>query len=274
MELTLKKSLGEFGIKLGGCDKNGKINWQWMHEKIDAGRWLNGASYQDGVFSFWTAEKIGDKKINGIAVEDEGQRKEIDSYVALKIAEWNAGREKLIAEIVAGTRPLEISIVGCDYPHYQPWVEGIQFEEQPIMTEAVARILRGYGIPMPSGIGICDFLGRLIGATPRPADKLPTGATDVTTGTWEGYSAEWALSWHIRLRDVLVAWAECQRQKTQRATEKREAVFAEAKKTGQPVLLESWSEDCNDPRESCNLDNVCVYAMPDGTKKQERTHTW
>ena len=54
----------------------------------------------------------------------------------------------------------------------------------------------------------------------------------------------------------------------------RQAKFDEARKTGKPVLLQRWSEPCNDPREQCSLDIVRQYAMPDGSVKTERNHTW
>lgn len=56
--------------------------------------------------------------------------------------------------------------------------------------------------------------------------------------------------------------------------EARQAKFDEAKRTGQRVELRSWMDDCNDPREECSLDHVTEYAMPDGTTKIERQHTW
>jgi hypothetical protein len=56
--------------------------------------------------------------------------------------------------------------------------------------------------------------------------------------------------------------------------EERQAKFAEAKRTGEKVLLRSWMADCNDPREECSLDHVTEYAMPDGTTEIMRYHTW
>ena len=50
--------------------------------------------------------------------------------------------------------------------------------------------------------------------------------------------------------------------------------FSEAKRTGKPVVIKQWSEECNDPNEECDIDNVYVYAMPDGSTKKERHHTW
>lgn len=52
------------------------------------------------------------------------------------------------------------------------------------------------------------------------------------------------------------------------------AKFAEAKETGEPVLLQSWTEDCNDPHEECSTDTIMTFAMPDGTRKTQRHHTW
>ncbi len=62
--------------------------------------------------------------------------------------------------------------------------------------------------------------------------------------------------------------------KAKAAAEEREAKFQEAREAGAPVLLHRWNEPCNDPREECNLDIIYEYAMPDGSTKVERHHTW
>lgn len=54
----------------------------------------------------------------------------------------------------------------------------------------------------------------------------------------------------------------------------RKAKFDEAHETGEPVILRMWSEDCDDPREECSLDNIVEYAMPDGSVKTVRSHTY
>jgi hypothetical protein len=58
------------------------------------------------------------------------------------------------------------------------------------------------------------------------------------------------------------------------ADQKRKAKFERARETGRPVLLAQWTEPCSDPREECSLDIVQQYAMPDGSVKTERNHTW
>lgn len=52
----------------------------------------------------------------------------------------------------------------------------------------------------------------------------------------------------------------------------RQAKFDKAKATGKPVILRSWTTDCNDPNEKCNTDIVVEYAMPDGNIERKRTH--
>ena len=70
-----------------------------------------------------------------------------------------------------------------------------------------------------------------------------------------------------------LAEAEAQAEKAKEdAIEKGK--FDEARVTGKPVTLNSWMEDCNDPREECSTDVVTLYAMPDGTRKINRQHTW
>lgn len=68
--------------------------------------------------------------------------------------------------------------------------------------------------------------------------------------------------------------AEEKRIGEEKKAEKERVAFEKARSTGKPVELFSWAEDCNDPKEECSTDIVTVYAMPDGTKKTKRIHTW
>ena len=67
---------------------------------------------------------------------------------------------------------------------------------------------------------------------------------------------------------------ELKETKKAEAKAERQAKFDEAAITGQPVVLQSYATDCNDPKEECSTDIVTVYAMPDGTTKTTRQHTW
>jgi len=76
------------------------------------------------------------------------------------------------------------------------------------------------------------------------------------------------------LRTLIIsrAWSAALREKAEQ--EKRVEKFTLARGFGKPVKIESWTADCNDPREQCSTDIVTIYAMPDGTRKQTREHTW
>jgi hypothetical protein len=53
---------------------------------------------------------------------------------------------------------------------------------------------------------------------------------------------------------------------------KEQLKLIEAKETNKRVLIQEWTEDCNEP--DCSLDKVYEWAMPDGTIRIERQHTF
>lgn len=71
-------------------------------------------------------------------------------------------------------------------------------------------------------------------------------------------------------RPAVKAKAEAQAKKEV----ERQVKFAEARTTGQPVLLRKWTTGCCDRREECDMDMHYEYADPDGTVRYEWSHTW
>lgn len=68
---------------------------------------------------------------------------------------------------------------------------------------------------------------------------------------------------------------EARTKERKEAKEKKEKeVFAKAKETGIKQELDRFAVDCCNPNEECNTDIVVIYAMPDGTKKEESHHTY
>jgi len=47
-----------------------------------------------------------------------------------------------------------------------------------------------------------------------------------------------------------------------------------AAETGERQFVRKYMDDCDDDKEECSLDVVSVYAMPDGSLKDFRSHTW
>jgi hypothetical protein len=80
------------------------------------------------------------------------------------------------------------------------------------------------------------------------------------------------------LIEMLEEEKRIQEQKQKEIKEKEEnkinEIFAKAKETGEKQKISSWFEPCNDHNEDCDLDNITEYAMPDGTRKTIRSHTY
>lgn len=64
-----------------------------------------------------------------------------------------------------------------------------------------------------------------------------------------------------------------QKHKTQKQKEIEEK-FKQAREIGEKVELERWSAGCDDPTADCDFDIIVKYAMPDGSTKTERYHTY
>ena len=95
------------------------------------------------------------------------------------------------------------------------------------------------------------------------------------------YTNQW---YEISNTDLMEIYGIIQRQedeigkqkkaKQEERETKRQEIFAKAKSTGERQVLARWNDECNDPEEECNIDNIVEYAMPDGSTKIERNHTW
>lgn len=64
------------------------------------------------------------------------------------------------------------------------------------------------------------------------------------------------------------------RAKQEERDMRRQEVFSKAKETGEKQVIAQHNDECNDPDEECSVDNIVEYAMPDGSVKIERHHTW
>lgn len=65
---------------------------------------------------------------------------------------------------------------------------------------------------------------------------------------------------------------DAEQQKAKHDT--KQAIFDKAAKTGDRQILRQWSDECCDPNEDCDFDNIIEYVMPDGSTKTKRFHTW
>ena len=72
----------------------------------------------------------------------------------------------------------------------------------------------------------------------------------------------------------VVEFAQPKRDKEAQKKAELNAKFEEAKRTGKPVEIFRTTTECNDPKIECSLDIITIWAMPDGTQKEERIHTY
>lgn len=96
---------------------------------------------------------------------------------------------------------------------------------------------------------------------------------------FDGDYGSWTLE--ISTNDLLAKIKEIENEINVKKEEKRktdkkyfEQKLAEAKEKNESVVLTSWSDECTDPHEECNIDNITKYVNPDGTTKIVRFHTY
>lgn len=77
-----------------------------------------------------------------------------------------------------------------------------------------------------------------------------------------------------KIKGILLAAMEKEREEKRRKQEELEAFFKLAESTGKKQCIRSWHVPCCDPKEECSLDICYEFAMPDGTTKVEKNHTW
>lgn len=75
-------------------------------------------------------------------------------------------------------------------------------------------------------------------------------------------------------KPILEAKKKACEERKAKSKASNELKFLEAKTTGKPVVLKRWSEECDGSTEECDIDNLTEYAMPDGSTKVVRSHSW
>ena len=92
-------------------------------------------------------------------------------------------------------------------------------------------------------------------------------------GGWEFDEKQTAIL--IQMAQKVIDEKQKKKEEKEKEVEEKEAeIFAIAKKTNEKQLIKSFPIECQDINEECDIDWVCVYAMPDGTKTEIISHTW
>ncbi len=121
----------------------------------------------------------------------------------------------------------------------------------------------------------------------RESEAVTVDGKDVeayTNRKGDGVLPQDGVLWFIDELDKVAIIEGVERKATEKQTRKDaeaaeaqakvEAAFAEAKTTGKPIVIKSWADECDGSTDDCSIDIVTKYAMPDGTTKITRTHTY
>ena len=204
---------------------------------------------------FLVEVKLNGKNCGGVGLFPADLEKVLELNTKLK-AERASEIEIIVNNIVSGTHKIEFGKVGCDYVHYQGWLRNIPnyLEAQKLMELAAIKVI---GEKYISG-SICDFLEKC-------AEKIYGKAF-----TW----IELGDKFEIDMVSLVIPLMDAKKKKEEIEQKRIDDLFEIAKQTGIAQEISHYLCGCNDKREACDVDIVTTYAMPDGTVKTERHHTW
>ena len=151
-------------------------------------------------------------------------------------AEKETAKEAEKQAYLNGTKKFELTSEDYDYPRYI------------ILSAVAADLLKELGVAKDVGY-----------------DTVLKADAEKALGT--SFTYQQAL-------DFISPIKKAEQEKEEAEKARIAAIFETAKETGKKQVLKSWMEECNDPKEECSTDSVTLWAMPDGSKKTTRTHTW
>lgn len=217
--------------------------------------------------------KIRGQKVGGVLIDDENL-KLIEKFFSELQQKRQQEKEKVVNDICEGRRFIDFRIVGVDYPHYSAWIDLKDFEGFEL--EILRKALEQFEIEV---VDVIEFLNNrlkehgLIGISTIEKFKEIPAANMVCCSEkqeYHGFKDTVVTSFQFSLSELLKPYL----QKKMQTKKEKEKIFEKAKETGQKQLLRKWAEECSDPNESCSVDVVYEWALPDGSVQMERHHTW
>ncbi|MCQ4924896.1 hypothetical protein NE686_17475 [Tissierella carlieri] len=106
--------------------------------------------------------KIGEEEINGVYLPDDIYDKLVKIEDEFR-EKRNALINNITDNIIDGKILIDFKIVGCDYPHYQPWIRNIPEELKGQEQKIIEKAIKAYHERLGKTIWIsnsCDYLER------------------------------------------------------------------------------------------------------------------
>lgn len=268
----------KFSFRNPGLDQYGTLVMEWKIEGIKENKDNDGYYYNSEFLSDKNAMSLVDVKINGKKIAGVVLPKDVLTEIKAIYEQLKAEREnninQVVNELVEGKRNIYFHIVGCDFPYYQAWVRNLpkdlQGLEQDIMTRAIKAIMgKNEYVSNP-----CDYLQKAanknIGSIEELGGNILNPEFNAEIQKYYGYKNTVVTGFEMKLVDILQPVLE----KREAYKKKLDAIFEKAKKTGEAQVIREWVDECNEKDLDCSLDIIRVYAMPNGTTKEERIHTY
>jgi len=241
-------------IKEFTVDNNLEVYWKTEGKNVIDGtnKYANDGFFRNGTFNKDKNAIIlrngfrvnGGKKINGITLEGE-----ILKYFKEKYEKLYTERKKLFDETVEKIVNGEVKIKWYDTTE---WLDGYDYPVKRFK------------------IDISEELDRW----KVQKEVLKKFGFDVIESNTTGF-IEKSLGDEHKNREMAAKeiFADRLKKKIEKETRLNE-LFLKAKETGEKQEIKHWAEECNDEDEECNIDMIYLYAMPDGSIKEERSHTY
>jgi len=234
-----KPGIGQVTIEMNACELHGDAAISIKYQ-INGGDPAYAEKLDDKhrALVFWTPRMINGKKTSGFVLPNYDEIKAAhDAMLSEHQAKLAADKAARIEALKSGAQPLDMRYYDGEYlSGYCAYGESADM----LLALGLAKMVDGWGCLVDHKL--IDALGDTI--TYPQAVEYAQPAIDAKSAAKAAKDAE------------------------------RAAIFEAAAKTGIKQLLRQWSEECNDPREDCSMDMVYEYAMPDGTTRRERIHTW
>jgi len=177
-----------------------------MHEnKENDGYYYNSEFMPDkGAMSFYDV-KIKGKKVGGVGLPEDILTEVKTIFEQLK-TEREQNINKVITELVEGVRNIHFGIVGCDYPHYQPWIRNLSEDlnglEQKIMEKAIKEIMGKDEWVSNS----CDYIERKVKkhvGTIETVGEVLNPEYNEESHKYHGYKNTIVTGFEMKLTDIL-----------------------------------------------------------------------
>jgi hypothetical protein len=164
--------------------------------------------------------KINNKSIGGVELPEDISKEVKDLLIQFKTEREN-NINQVVKELITGKRNIYFSIVGCDYPYYQPWVKNLPKDlngiEQDIMTKTI-KIIVGEEEYVGNS---CDYLQKIVNkdiGTIESLGDIFNPEFEEKSQEYHGYKKTIVTGFEMNLVDILQSTKE-QRIKERRITE-------------------------------------------------------